>query len=88
MVDGSLGAYASVPVGVAAGLLLTGRAQRTALMVQNLGTGTVYLGSDLNVTSANGIQLLPGASMVIPTRGPTFAISTSASTDVRYWEIF
>lgn len=85
---GALGVANTVSVGTSTAPFLTGHAQRTALMVQNLGTGTVYFGPKSTLTAANGIQLLPGASLNLPTRGPVYAISTVAATDVRYWDVY
>lgn len=64
-------------------------AQGAGLIVQNLGTGNVYLGNDSTVTTLTGIKLLPGANYEYPRQvnegaGAVWAIADAAGQDVRY----
>lgn len=78
--------YAAVSVGVAATLIAAANTSRGNIMVQNLGTGVVYLGTDASVTTANGIELAVGQVVTLTNDDAIYGISTIAATDVRYLE--
>jgi len=56
------------------------------VIVQNLGPGTVYLGTSQGVTAVNGLELVPDAVYEFPRTANEvtfYAVSTQAATDVR-----
>ena len=62
---------------------------RTEILVQNLGTGAIYVGAS-DVTTANGIQVNAGASLGlngVATPDALYAITASGTQDVRVLEI-
>jgi len=79
-------AYGNVSVGTSATLVRAANTGRASILVQNLGAGTIYLGSDSSVTTANGIQAQPGAAVEFKVDDAIYAISSAAATDVRYFE--
>ncbi len=78
--------YGSVSVGVAATLVLAANTGRSNILLQNLGTGVIYVGTDNAVTVANGIEVQVGGAITLATDEAIYAISTIAATDVRYLE--
>lgn len=61
-------------------------AARTSLIVQNLGSFTVYIGKT-GVTAANGLRVNAGESIGnIQYTGAVVGIAVGGSSDVRYWE--
>lgn len=55
------------------------------LVVQNLGTGTIYLDTDSTVAVGTGLKVTSGSSFTFPKApGALYAISDAAGTDVRY----
>lgn len=58
-------------------------------LIQNLGTGKLYFGTDNTVTAANGIQVLAGAAYEFARplnegeTGDVWMIGDTAGTDVR-----
>lgn len=76
-----------ISVGVAA-VKLPILDDQTAL-VQNLGTGVVYVDADPAVTAATGVQIPVNGSILFDkdmnkAGGALYLISTIAATDVRY----
>jgi len=54
------------------------------IVIQNLSTNTVYVGSDSGLTIANGIEVLAGREWFDDQRSePVFLIATDAASDVR-----
>ena len=79
-------AYGNVSVGVTATLVRAANAGRSSVLVQNLGTGIIYVGTDGSVTAANGIQVQVNSAITLNVDDAIYAISTIAATDVRYLE--
>jgi hypothetical protein len=71
---------------LAAGSQLDGR--RT-YMVQNLGNRPIYIGKDVNVTTANGLRVAAGATLSVELGQDValYAISTNDGQDVRLFEL-
>lgn len=82
-------AYAAVSVDDSAELIVAGKTQRKSVLIRNNdGTNTLYIGSDSDVTDADGMPLEPGESVRIDDyNGPVYGIGSAASTDVRYLEV-
>ena len=60
------------------------------VILQNLGTGNVYIGNDDTVTAETGYKMATGAVLTIPTQinegmGQVWAIGDAAA-DLRYLE--
>lgn len=60
-------------------------AARSNIVVQNLGGTAIYAGVDNSVTTANGVEIGPGASATLAHAAAVWAICTAAA-DVRYLE--
>lgn len=67
---------------------------RTYLLIQNLDTGTLYIGDDAALTTSSGFEVEKGTPFIMDFeggsaqffyRGVVYGIGTS--TDVRVWEI-
>ena len=62
---------------------------RLSVLITNLGTTAVYIGSNANVTTSTG-QLLPGvvgASISIPTKSPVYGITSGGSQPVSFLDV-
>lgn len=60
---------------------------RTRPVIQNLGPGNVYVDTDGEVTSADGLKLVPNSIYEFPTSGGNsdgiWLVADQAGTDVR-----
>lgn len=71
-------------VGTTAVRLVAGASLRKGLLVQNLGSGDVYVGPT-GVTTATGIKVPSGGSVPIDEFvGDLYAIGSAAGQDVRW----
>lgn len=79
---------AAVTVGVAAVLVAALNAARKRVTVQSLQSNgaNIYLGATSGVTTANGLELVPGASVEIENIADVYAISGTAAQGVRVME--
>ncbi len=70
-------------------LVATPLAGRVNIMIQNLGTKSIFIGFSGSVTVANGLRVSVGAFLEMPFGKdlPIFAISESGTQDVRIVEI-
>ncbi len=69
-------------------LIASPQADRTSLLIQNLGSKSIYIGEDNTVSSLTGVVIPTGGSAEFPW-GPTiipWAITASSSADVRMLE--
>lgn len=87
----SLGSYNTVPTGTSATLIIAANPERKGVIVYNYSAVNVFVGPDANVTVSNGIPLLPRANvdwigLDSSYRGAIYAVATSGTADVRYWE--
>jgi len=58
-----------------------------SVLIQNLGTGSIYVDGNSAVTTATGVKIATGTNLVVSSPnnvGELFLISDAASTDVRY----
>jgi hypothetical protein len=67
-----------VQVGTGATQLLA-TSFRFAVLLTNLGPGTLYIGPSSSVTSSTGYPLQPGASITMNYGGSLYAVSASSS---------
>lgn len=84
------GAYGAVSVSTTAtDIVTTDLVNRTRIIIQNLGSKDVYVGTNASVTTANGIKLSKGASMEVDAGAGLnwHGITPSGSSDVRYLEV-
>lgn len=58
-------------------------------IIQNLGSGNIYISRSSGVTSASGLEIQPDKAYEIPSSigGTWYVISDTAGTDVRYEEV-
>lgn len=84
--------YNTVTVTTTATKIVDTTEQRRSLIISNASSVTVYLGFDADVTTANGLPLVPegtfqndnsGGRMWL---GPYYAIVETGTADVRYLE--
>lgn len=78
-----------VLVAATATLIVPQNTGRRSVLITNLGTVAVYLGSSNGVTTGTG-QILPGvvgASISIPQTGPVWGISSGAAQAVSYLDV-
>lgn len=59
---------------------------RKSIMIQNLGTGILYIGGE-NVTESNGLKLLTNGDLVIDnTSGAAIYTTSNGTTSIRFLE--
>jgi len=76
-----------IVVGTVTPVLLPVAEASSTVLIQNLGTGNLYVDGDPAVTTATGVKIAAAASLTISgpdSLGSLFLISDAASTDVRY----
>jgi hypothetical protein len=77
----------NIVVGTVTPVLLPVAEGATSVLIQNLGTGNLYVDGNPAVTTSTGVKIAAGTSLTIV--GPDFIgapylISDTAATDVRY----
>lgn len=77
--------YFNITVGTTAVAVTVNTAGEGVTAIYNNGTAPIYIGFDLNVTTANGFPIPAGASIAVSASGlqQLFAISGTAGQDVR-----
>lgn len=89
MPDGGDSLYGAKTIGGTAAIIVSGRATRDSVIVQNLhASNDLYVGPDSDVLTTTGIKIAAGESYQVPTRGDVYGIASAAGTDVRYWEVY
>lgn len=86
----STSTYGQNSIGITAELVVSALSNRKKILVQNVsGNRTVYLGNDNAVTTANGIRLSANSSVELELGAgiDLYAISNTASADLRYFEL-
>jgi len=83
--------YGSVSVLDTATVILISNPSRRALVIQNSGAVTVYIGFDDQVTTANGIPITSGGSYINSGdgegfKGSIYGIVATGPCDCRYQE--
>jgi hypothetical protein len=76
-----------IVVGTVTPVLLPVAEASSTVLIQNLGTGIVYVDGDPGVTTATGVKITAGTSITISgpdSLGSLFLVSDTAATDVRY----
>ena len=76
-----------IVVGTVTPVLLPVVEPSSTVLIQNLGTGNLYVDGDSAVATTTGVKIAAGASLTISgpdSLGELFLISDAASTDVRY----
>lgn len=76
-----------VVVGTSVAVLLPLAEGSGQVLIQNLGTGIVYVDGDSTVTVGTGVKIPVGTSLVVAgpqSLGSLYVISDIAATDVRY----
>jgi hypothetical protein len=76
-----------IVVGTVTPVLLPVGEPSDSVLIQNLGTGIVYVDGNSAVTTATGVKIVSGATLIISgpnSVGALYLISDTAATDVRY----
>lgn len=76
-----------IVVGTATPVLLPVVEPSASVLIQNLGTGIVYVDGDPAVTTATGVKIAAGTTLTVvgpDSVGALYLISDTAATDVRY----
>jgi hypothetical protein len=83
--------HGTVSVGVAAVLLVTVTAENDGILIQNNGTGIVYLGGPTvtaDAAATGGLKVAAGATQLVPSVGgrteDIYAIASVAASPVAY----
>lgn len=83
--------FGSSTVSIASTQILLPNNGRRVFVIHNNGSNIIYVGLDSTVLSTSGIGILPqdkwvmnGAQMW---QGSVWGITSSGSSDVRYWDI-
>jgi len=84
--------YAAISVTTSATLIVAANPRRQSLIISNTDTtNPIYVGSDANVTTSNGVLLAAGSTLTEDNGGSkvycgdVYGIAGS-SINVRYWE--
>lgn len=82
--------YNTVSVASTATLILAANPGRRMFVIYNNGANNVYIGPDANVTTSNGIPILPQASYTQNGermwQGAIYGITSTSTSDTRYWD--
>jgi len=82
--------YNTVTVTSAATLVKAANSWRAGITLYNVGTATVYVGTDSSVTSSTGMPVAQGGAYDFNGwegyRGDIYAITASSTADLRYLE--
>ena len=86
--------YGVVTVGTAITVVLNENANRISFLITNDGSNNLYLGQDINMTTANaGIKIGNNSTFSDESNeagkcwlGSVYGITNTATTLVRYWE--
>jgi hypothetical protein len=84
---GDTRAHGNDTVGTSAVELMAANSARRSWFVYNNGSVPIYVGSSSGVTTANGTPVPVGGGLGGDDAAAVFAISGSASQDVRHWEV-
>ena len=85
-------AYGQISVGNTPTLIVSANSKRLSLIIEVVGSETVYIGQDSNVTTSSGIQMPQKAILTEDSGGmrmycgDIYGITASSTSDVRYWE--
>ena len=85
-------AFNTVTITTSATKIVTANPNRQSLILANTGTGTVYLGPDNTVTTANGTPLLQDGTLTEDDggsrmfMGDVWGVVATGTSDLRYWE--
>lgn len=74
-------------VGTKATQLVAANSNRIAVLLFNVGSSTVFIGSSNTVSTKNGFPLFPRHYLVINTTGAVFGISESGTNTVYVAEL-
>jgi len=84
--DGSAKSYyGAVSIGATATLIKAANSSRRSIAIQPID-GDIYVASDSNVTTANGLKVTQGGSITIENMLAVYGISDGPTVDVRYSE--
>ncbi len=79
-------AHGNATVGITSVLLRAANQNRNSLVIQNLGPGSLYIGT-VSVSTANAPQIAPGGSLALDqSEDDVFTVASLAGTDVRFFE--
>lgn len=85
-------AYNTVTVTSSPTLIIAPNTARNSIIVTNFSSTVCYIGQDVNVTTANGIQLNQNDVITDSNTGtkgycgPYYGVVAMGSADIRYWE--
>jgi hypothetical protein len=77
----------NIVVGTVTPVLLPLAELNASVLIQNLGTGNLYVDNKPAVTTSTGVKIATGTSVTVPSPdnvGALYLISDTAATDVRY----
>jgi hypothetical protein len=80
-------AYGAASVASTATLVIAANAVRNNVIIRNMGTTSVFIGSTSGVTTITGFELRSYECIVTKDPGDVYAICASGTQDVRYLEV-
>jgi len=86
-------AFGAISVGNTATKIVGSNSRRIALIIENNGAETIYIGKDDTVTSSTGVAVLSNGTFTQDSGGMRmylgdfWGITASSTSDVRYWEM-
>lgn len=83
--------YGAVSITATATQIVDTKSFRRGILIVNNSSVTVYLGMDSNVTTVNGLPLLPqdrfeNAGYLELWRGAMYGIVSTGTADIRFWQ--
>ena len=85
-------AFNTVTITTTATKIVSANPNRQSLLLSNTSAGTVYLGADNTVTTANGLPLVQDGTLTEDDggsrmfMGEVWGIVGAGTSDLRYWE--
>lgn len=82
----------TVPATTGGILIVAANPQRLSLIITNTGAQTIYIGQDSSITAATGVPLITNGTLTEDSGGtkvycgPVYGITSTSTSDVRYWE--
>lgn len=78
--------YGAITVGTTPKLIKVSNSNRGKLLLQNLGSNALYIGTDNTVTTSTGLKIGPGGSGELTFVSDVYGVADVGTVDTRYIE--
>jgi hypothetical protein len=78
-------ANGTATVTTSAAIVIAADGARRSALLQNTGSISIFVGTSAALTTANAIELVPGAVMMTEYNGAIYALVTAGTGPLRYW---